>query len=168
VPPAKHSLAEFNAAERPAAVALVRPCLDIDRWVDAVVDGRPYTDARALVKVAATAADPFTADELDSALQHHPRIGDRAAGGSAEAGHSRSEQSGVSTDDDVQQRLADGNRAYEDRFGHVFLIRAAGRSGEEILAALEDRLGNDAETESAIMAQQLREIAVLRLEGIVE
>ena len=74
----------------------------------------------------------------------------------------------MSTDDDVQQRLADGNRAYEDRFGHVFLIRAAGRSGEEILAALEDRLGNDAVTESAIMAQQLREIAVLRLEGILE
>jgi 2-oxo-4-hydroxy-4-carboxy-5-ureidoimidazoline decarboxylase len=161
------SLAEFNAAERPAAVALVRPCLDVDRWVDAVVDGRPYADPQALFQLAETAADPFTADELESALMHHPRIGERATGASAEAGHSRSEQSGVSTDDDVQQRLADGNRAYEDKFGHVFLIRAAGRSGEEILAALEERLANDAETESAIMAEQLRQIAVLRLEGIV-
>ena len=161
------SLAEFNAAERPDAVALVRPCLDVDRWVDAVVDGRPYADGQALVQVAETAADPFTADELESALNHHPRIGERATGNSAAAGHSRAEQSGVSTDSDVQQRLADGNREYEERFGHVFLIRAAGRSAEEILAALEQRLTNDAESENAIMAEQLRQIAVLRLEGIL-
>ncbi|GAA3602546.1 2-oxo-4-hydroxy-4-carboxy-5-ureidoimidazoline decarboxylase [Microlunatus ginsengisoli] len=160
------TLAEFNAAEQPAAVALVRPCLDVDRWIDAVVDGRPYGDVAALVDVAQTAADPFTDAELDSALRHHPRIGERAGGASAEANHSRSEQSGVSADDDVQRRLAEGNRAYEERFGHVFLIRAAGRSGEEILDALEQRLANDAETEKSIMAEQLRQIAALRLEGI--
>lgn len=160
------SLTEFNVAERDAAVALVRPCLDIERWVQAVVDGRPYPDSEALVRVAETAADPFTDEELTAALLHHPRIGERASGASAEASLSRSEQSGVSADDEVQRMLAAGNRAYEQRFGHVFLIRAAGRSSSEILAALEDRLGNDAATEKSIMADQLRQIALLRLEGI--
>jgi 2-oxo-4-hydroxy-4-carboxy-5-ureidoimidazoline decarboxylase len=47
------------------------------------------------------------------------------------------------------------------------LIRAAGRSSEEILAELEDRLDNTPETEKLIMADQLRQIALLRLEGIL-
>ena len=160
------SLTEFNAADRDEAVALVRPCLDIERWVAAVVDGRPYPDLSALIGIAETAADPFTQEEVTAALEHHPRIGERASGASAEASLSRSEQSGVSADADVQQKLAAGNRAYEERFGHVFLIRAAGRGTSEILAALEDRLSNDAETERSIMADQLRQIALLRLEGI--
>jgi 2-oxo-4-hydroxy-4-carboxy-5-ureidoimidazoline decarboxylase len=160
------SLTEFNAADRETAAAVVRPCLDIERWVDAVVDRRPYDDLRAVVGVASTAADPFTEEELSAALRHHPRIGERATGASTEASMSRSEQSGVSADAEIQRRLAEGNRAYEERFGHVFLIRAAGRSSEEILAALEERLANSAETEKLIMADQLRQIAVLRLEGI--
>ncbi|BDY31917.1 2-oxo-4-hydroxy-4-carboxy-5-ureidoimidazoline decarboxylase [Mycolicibacterium mageritense] len=161
------SLRRFNEADPADAAAAVRPCLDVDRWVQAVVDGRPYRDVEAAVAVAQSAADPFTDDELTTALSHHPRIGERASGSSAEAGFSRAEQSGVSTDADVQSRLVDGNRAYEKRFGHVFLIRAAGRSSKEILAALEERLTNDPETEKAVMADQLRQIAVLRLQGVL-
>jgi 2-oxo-4-hydroxy-4-carboxy-5-ureidoimidazoline decarboxylase len=160
-------LTGFNTADRAGAEAIVRPCLDVDRWVDAVLDGRPYPDVAAVVQVAETAAEPFTDDELTSALRHHPRIGERATGQTAEASFSRAEQSGVSPDAGVQRRLAEGNRAYEERFGHVFLIRAAGRSSEEILASLEERLDHDAETEKSIMADQLRQIAVRRLEGIL-
>jgi 2-oxo-4-hydroxy-4-carboxy-5-ureidoimidazoline decarboxylase len=67
----------------------------------------------------------------------------------------------------VAQRLAAGNVAYEERFGHVFLIRAAGRSGAEILAELERRLANDAAAERAETVDNLRQIALLRLEGMV-
>ncbi|MGO1203172.1 2-oxo-4-hydroxy-4-carboxy-5-ureidoimidazoline decarboxylase, partial [Cellulosimicrobium funkei] len=67
----------------------------------------------------------------------------------------------------VTRRLAEGNRAYEQRFGHVFLVRAAGRSAEEILEQLTERLGNDAETERANAARNLREIAALRLKGML-
>ncbi len=81
---------------------------------------------------------------------------------------SRSEQAGVDTSDgDVARRLVEGNRAYEERFGHVFLVRAAGRSAEEILEQLTERLGNDAETERANAARNLREIAALRLKGML-
>ena len=55
---------------------------------------------------------------------------------------SRAEQAGVDPSDAaVAAALAEGNRAYEQRFGRVFLIRAAGRSATEILAALTERLG---------------------------
>ena len=160
-------LGEFNGLSPEAADRLLRPCLDIDRWVRALIDHRPYGSIDELMHVARTAADPFTEEEVEGALAHHPRIGQRAEGGSAEAELSRSEQAGLTVDEDVQRRLRAGNEAYEDRFGRVFLIRAAGRSAEEILEALEGRLTNDEETERAIVADQLRQIALLRLSGAV-
>lgn len=75
----------------------------------------------------------------------------------------RSEQSGVAAS--AAQALADGNRAYEARFDRVFLIRAAGRSADDILTALRERLGNTPDQELAVIDAQLREIAALRLEG---
>lgn len=161
-------VSDFNTASTEDARALVTPCLDITRWVDAVVDGRPYSDTEAAVAVADTAADPFTAAEIAGALAHHPRIGERARGSSTEAGLSRGEQAGLDTSDDIQRRLLEGNRAYEQRFGRVFLIRAAGRTSEEILAQLTTRLGNDDAAEELVVADQLRQIAVLRLRGALE
>jgi 2-oxo-4-hydroxy-4-carboxy-5-ureidoimidazoline decarboxylase len=158
----------FNALDRDAARSALRPCVDIDRWIDAVVDGRPYADVEEAVEAGMLAADPWTETEIDGALAHHPRIGDRPAGASAEATFSRSEQAGVNvTDGDVQAALVSGNLAYEERFGRVFLIRAAGRSSEEILDALNARLRHSPDQELAVVAQQLREIAVLRLEGVL-
>ena len=81
------------------------------------------------------------------------------------AEHSLREQASITGGDaDVSERIRRGNVAYEQRFGRVFLIRAAGRSAEEILAQLEQRLENDPAAEEPIVARELREIALLRLE----
>ncbi|BDZ53940.1 2-oxo-4-hydroxy-4-carboxy-5-ureidoimidazoline decarboxylase [Agromyces marinus] len=162
------TLDAFNGAGRPEAIALLRPCLDIDRWCEAVVDARPYASVADLVEAASAAADPFTSREIEGALAHHPRIGERPAGGGAEARMSRAEQAGVDpADAEVAAALAAGNRAYEERFGRVFLIRAAGRSAREILAALTERLAHSPEDEEPVVADQLRQIAVLRLKGLL-
>ena len=161
-------LTDFNALHRTQALETVRPALDIPRWLEAVVDARPYSHHDALLRTARTAAQPFTPEELEHALSHHPRIGERAEGSHQEADFSRAEQSAVDpTDADVQQRLRDGNRAYEEKFGQVFLIRAAGRTPGEILEHLPARLANDPVTERAVVADQLCQIALLRLEGLV-
>jgi 2-oxo-4-hydroxy-4-carboxy-5-ureidoimidazoline decarboxylase len=160
-------LEEFNDLDREGAMAVLRPCLDVDRWLAEVADGRPYRGLDDLEAAARRAADPLTAEEVEGALAHHPRIGRPAAGSSAEATLSRSEQAGLQPSEEAAARLEAGNRAYEQRFGRVFLIRAAGRSNEEILAALETRLVNDPDTEDRIVADQLREIALLRLAGRV-
>jgi 2-oxo-4-hydroxy-4-carboxy-5-ureidoimidazoline decarboxylase len=68
---------------------------------------------------------------------------------------------------DVQSQLADANRRYEARFGHVFLIAAAGRSADEILAALRARMDNDPVTESQVAAAEHRKIARMRLERML-
>ncbi|GGD66901.1 2-oxo-4-hydroxy-4-carboxy-5-ureidoimidazoline decarboxylase [Microbacterium murale] len=161
-------LEQFNLAERGDAVTALRPCIDVTRWCEDIVDRRPYESVDSLVVAAAQAADPFTTEEIDSALAHHPRIGERAGGDSREATLSRSEQAGVDPSDaDVQQALREGNLTYEERFGRVFLIRAAGRTAAEILSSLRERLQHDPDSEERIIAGQLREIALLRLRGTI-
>ena len=158
----------FNRADREEAIAALRPCLDIDRWCAEVADARPFGSVDELVAWAEVAASPLTAAEVEGALAHHPRIGERAAGAGAEAAMSRAEQAGVDADDaEIAAALAAGNRAYEERFGRVFLIRAAGRSAREMLDALTERLGHTPGEEEPVVAEQLREIAVLRLKGLV-
>ncbi|MFB6609807.1 2-oxo-4-hydroxy-4-carboxy-5-ureidoimidazoline decarboxylase [Agromyces sp. NPDC056379] len=161
-------LEDFNGLDRRTAIAALRPCLDIPRWSDELADGRPYVSVAELVSAADRAAAPFTAEEIDGALAHHPPIGRRAVGATAEASLSRSEQSGVDPDDTaVGAALAAGNLAYQERFGRVFLIRAAGRSASEMLALLDERLTHSAADEDVVVAEQLREIAVLRLKGLI-
>lgn len=162
-------LEQCNEATRAELEILLRPCLDIQRWIDQVVDARPFASRQALVGTARTAALPFTSGEIEAALSHHPRIGEKAAGSSEESRLSASEQAQVTGEDAVLlAAIADGNRAYESRFGRVFLIRAAGRSAREILDLLTQRLGNTPAEEELIVAQQLREIALLRLQAVIE
>lgn len=159
-------LEEFNSTDRDHSIAVVKPALDIARWIDAIVDGRPYASVEELSAAALAAAAPLTEAEIDGALAHHPRIGATVDGTSAEAAHSRREQPSI--DDVTAAALAEGNRAYEERFDRVFLVRAAGRSAEDILALLQQRLGNTDEQELAVVDQQLREIASLRLAAAIQ
>lgn len=160
------SLQAFNAATEQQGMDVLLACAAVPRWAAEVCAGRPYADVEHALEAARHAASPWTEDEIDAALADHPRIGERAETQERSAQHSQAEQSGVDiSDDEVARRLTEGNRAYEERFGHVFLIRAAGRSAREILDALEQRLTHDPQTERHIAAEQLREIAVLRLQG---
>ncbi|MEU4418762.1 2-oxo-4-hydroxy-4-carboxy-5-ureidoimidazoline decarboxylase [Nocardia salmonicida] len=95
-------------------------------------------------------------------------MGERARGRSTEAAWSRAEQATVTRTAETDRELAVGNQAYEDRFGRVFLICATGLSGEEILKSLRSRLDNDDATEQAVVADELRKIALLRLRKVVD
>ena len=162
-------LAAFNAADRDQLARQLRACLRADQWVRQLLALRPYPDVPSLLATAQEAAERMDDSDLQSALSAHPRIGERPSGAGAEAASSRREQSGVADGDPAMAaRLAAGNAAYEERFGHVFLIRAAGRRAPELLAALEQRLGHDDGTERAVVKQQLGEIAVLRLERLLD
>ncbi|GAB3603184.1 2-oxo-4-hydroxy-4-carboxy-5-ureidoimidazoline decarboxylase [Microbacterium aureliae] len=161
-------LADFNALDAEAARQHVAVWAAVPSWVARVVADRPYASVDELAETAALLAGRWSRDDLEAALAHHPRIGEPPRGGSAEAAASRREQAGM-TDAaaDVAARMAAGNRAYEQRFGRVFLIRAAGRTPEQMLGELERRLGNDPSAEAAEATGQLAEIALLRLRASV-
>lgn len=157
---------EFNALSDEEAEQQLRPCLDVERWVHNIVSGRPYNNVEQILNRAEHAGSRLTTDEVDKAMEHHPRIGERAAGASAEAHLSREEQSGLNITDSIQAQLEQGNAQYEEQFDRVFLIRAAGRTPEEILMELNRRMKNSHEQEVSEVAAQLNQIATLRLEGL--
>lgn len=157
-------LAEFNALDAATARRLVEVWAAVTRWVDGVVDSRPYASIAALEARAADLSKGWGVPELDQALAQHPRIGERREGADAEAAVSRREQAAMTdAEPDVTAAIAAGNEEYEARFGRVFLIRAAGRSPQDMLSELRRRLKNDPDTEVREACGQLAEIALLRL-----
>jgi 2-oxo-4-hydroxy-4-carboxy-5-ureidoimidazoline decarboxylase len=146
----------------------LRACCAADVWLSRMSQARPFPSARAALDLSDQIVLGLDDAALDQALAAHARIGERRLGSSTEDRWSRSEQAGaLAVATDVQERLAEGNRRYEERFGHVFLIRAAGRSAEEMLAALERRLGHDDDTERDVVRRELAEIVRLRLLKLV-
>jgi 2-oxo-4-hydroxy-4-carboxy-5-ureidoimidazoline decarboxylase len=141
-------------------------CLAVERWAEEVAGSYPSKDE--LIEAARTAAEHLTTAEIDEAIAHHPRIGETPTGDDASAAFSRREQASLPLegDDGLGAAIAAGNSAYEERFGRVFIIRAAGRTRADILAELERRMGLDDETELRNVGEQLVEIAMLRLESI--
>lgn len=157
-------LAEFNAAAAPDAAETAATWARIPAWATAVAAGRPYESVDEAAAHADALARAWTAAELDAALAHHPRIGQRVDAVGAEGDASRREQAAMATaSDDLTRAMAEANAAYEERFGRVFLIRAAGRTPAEMLAEARRRRDNDDAAEAAEALDQLREIALLRL-----
>lgn len=162
------TVSAFDALEPDAAASVVGVWAAIPAWVDAIVSARPFGTREALIAFADQHARAWTRADLEAALAHHPRIGERPRGSGAEADASRAEQASMSSAATATaDAIAAGNAAYEARFGRVFLIRAAGRSPEEMRAELERRLGTDDDTEAAEALDQLRQIALLRLEAAI-
>jgi 2-oxo-4-hydroxy-4-carboxy-5-ureidoimidazoline decarboxylase len=159
-PQASVTLGSFNAAPAPDAERDVFACCASTAFAKAVADGRPYPDAAALLAAVDAAFSTLTWDDIAESMNGHPRIGDRTAQG----GMSAAEQSGAAAaTDEVKQGLADGNRAYEERFGHIFLICASGLSGQEMLAQLRARLKNNQDAERGVVRAELLKITRLRI-----
>ena len=142
----------------------LRACCAADAWLARIEAARPVPSVKALLDLSDDAVLTLDDAALDQALAAHARIGERRLGTTTEDRWSRTEQAGaLDAEATTAERLAAGNRAYEERFGHVFLIRAAGRTGEEMLAALDERLRNDPQTERDVVRRELAEIVRLRL-----
>ncbi len=156
-------LDRFNALPDERAGTVLHACCASPAWVRSLVAGRPYGNADALYAAADAALADLSEREVDEAMAGHPRIGDRPENAS-----SRREQSGLAgADEHTLERLAEANRAYEERFGHVYLVCATGRSADEMLAIARDRLGNDPTTERRIVRAELGKINRIRLERLV-
>jgi 2-oxo-4-hydroxy-4-carboxy-5-ureidoimidazoline decarboxylase len=153
------SLASFNAAPAADAEAEMLSCCGSRAFASAMAAGRPYASADALESAITSAFATLNWDDVLEAMSGHPRIGDRVAGASA------AEQSGVT--DASRAALVAGNIAYEERFGHVFLICASGLTGEEMLASLRERLTHDPRTERTFATRELLSITVLRVRKLV-
>lgn len=156
-------LQTFNAAGRDELLAFLAPCAPIPDWAASLADGRPYATREAVLRDAAELTLQWSDADVDASLAHHPRIGDRVEAAGAEGDHSRREQGDLGADPGTAEAWVAANRAYEERFDRIFLIRAAGRTPGEMLESLRERLGNDDAVEARVRARELAEIALFRL-----
>jgi len=157
-------LARLNGLPAAEAERRLLDCCASVAWARAVASGRPYRDRDALVDLSGEVLRALPWADVEQALAAHPRIGERAAGTDRAAGWSRGEQArAAAAGEETRAALAAGNAEYERRFGHVYLVCATGRGAEELLATLRSRLGNDPQTERAIVRAELAEITGLRL-----
>ena len=159
------TLAEFNQAPvetlRPRLLSLTAA----EEWADGLLAARPYDDLDAVLATSDAILAKLDEAQIDSALAGHPRIGERAEGLDEEsAARSAKEQSSMSdADTSVQEAITQGNVEYEERFGRIYLVAAAGRSADELVALLRQRLGNDPVTELEVVRGELARISRIRL-----
>lgn len=157
-------------SEADARAALIR-CCGASRWVEAMLARRPFGSEEALLRNAREAWREMERSDVLEAFEHHPRIGadldalrDRFT---STKEWSAGEQSSVrSASEETLRALRDGNLAYEERFGHIFIVCATGKSADEMLALLEQRMDHAPDQELAVAAAEQMKITELRLHKI--
>jgi 2-oxo-4-hydroxy-4-carboxy-5-ureidoimidazoline decarboxylase len=153
-------LARFNTAPRSSALATLREVCAASAWCERLVAGRPYASVEALLAASDAATEALTGPGLDEAMGGHPPIG-RPAPGDPVSSHEQRGMAGASGA--LRAELARLNLAYQERFGHVFLICATGATGERMRDELSRRLAHTPEEERAVARAELGRINRLRL-----
>jgi allantoicase len=164
-------LRQLNAMDDQEIRAALADFCAAPAWIERMAASRPFASAAAVLAADEAAADAAGPDDWREAFRHHPRIGERAAerpqSDAARTLSAREQSASREASPADLAALAEGNRAYQDRFGYVFIVSAAGRTAPEMLAMLRDRLKNDAETELRVAAGEQRRITRLRLERLL-
>lgn len=160
-------LARWNHISRQQAAKEILPCCGSKAWADGMTARRPFLDEESLLATSDEVWRNLSESDWLEAFGSHPRIGERHAAQATAAqssAWSAQEQRNVTTADGaVKLALVEGNRQYEERFGRIFIVSAAGRSASEILEILERRLQNDEKTEFRESTEQQRQITRIRL-----
>jgi len=167
----KLTLDRLNALPPREAAERFRSCCGSFRWVEAMLLRRPFENLEALLAAADDAWVATGPTDWDEAFAHHPRIGERRAAApvseAARAWSAGEQGAAVGADATTRAALAEATQAYERRFGRIYLVCAAGRSAEDLLADIETRMGNDPERERGVAAEEQRKITRLRLLALI-
>ena len=163
---------KLDAISAAQAAAQLRACCGCGRWVDRMIAARPFGNSARAKEQADRIWNELSPEDWLEAFKHHPRIGEKKAEvpqDATGASWSSQEQSRVAgASEDVRAELARVNEQYERRFGYIYLVSAAGKSAEELLAIARGRLRNDPATEIRVAAEEQRKIMQLRLAKLLE
>lgn len=166
------TLHEFNILPKEHLAEELFRCCGSHSWVQRML---PFVPAEDMVELLEDAEEQWwkcSEDDWKEAFKHHPKIGDVDSlkkRFTATAQWASGEQSGVSlASDETIKALAEGNRLYEEKFGYIFIVCATGKSAEEMLTMLDQRLKNDPGEEIKIAADEQNKITKLRIEKLLE
>lgn len=163
------ALERLNALPREEAEASLLACCGSREWAKRVAAARPFASGEGLAETADRVWRGLSRPDWLEAFAAHPKIGSPAAVGHGKAwAWSLAEQRGAGgASRETLESLAAANRDYEERFGHIFIVCASGRTADEMLALLRARLGNDPQKELSLAAEEQRKITRLRLEKLL-
>ena len=159
-------LDEWNITDEDAAVDAMLACCGARRWAEGMVALRPIASVAALSETADRVWASMLEPDWLEAFACHPRIGEHKAAAAPvrSAAWSEQEQSGTGgASNSVLRELAEGNALYEQRFGFTYIVCATGKSADEMLAILTQRLARDRMAELKEAAEQQRQIMQIRL-----
>ncbi|MFD5426595.1 2-oxo-4-hydroxy-4-carboxy-5-ureidoimidazoline decarboxylase [Streptomyces sp. NPDC127084] len=157
-------LARFNTAADSDAVAELHEVCASTAWGRSVLARRPYADAEALYAASDAAMADLTAGDLAEAMAGHPPIGRPKPGDPTSA---REQRGMAGASEELRAEMLELNLDYQERFGHVFLICATGRTGEQMRDAVRERIGHSPEQEREIVRIELGKINRIRLARLV-
>ena len=164
-------LAGYNRLPRRAAIKSLLDCCGCKKWADQLAELRPFATRSELCKASDKIWNALSQDHWVEAFRHHPPIGGKPAAAkqspTARRWSSAEQSTAQVAAPALLTALAEGNRAYAAKFGYVFLICAAGKTSEEILQAMQQRMSNKPETEMRVAAEEQRKITRLRLEKLL-
>ncbi|SNX64886.1 2-oxo-4-hydroxy-4-carboxy-5-ureidoimidazoline decarboxylase [Streptomyces sp. TLI_55] len=158
-------LTRFNALEEHAAFAALHEACASTAWARRLLAARPYTTSDELYAASDAAMAELTADDLAEAMAGHPPIGRPKEGDPTSA---REQRGMAGATAELKAEMLELNLAYQEKFGHVFLICATGRTGEQMRDAVKERIGNAPEQEREIVRTELGKINRIRLARLVE
>lgn len=158
-------LARFNALEEPAALAALHEACASTAWARRLLAARPYATADDLYAASDAAMAGLTTADLEEAMAGHPPIGRPRPGDPTSA---REQRGMAGAPDGLKAEMLELNLAYQEKFGHVFLICATGRTAEQMRDAVKERLGNAPEQEREIVRTELGKINRIRLARLVD
>ena len=167
----KVGLERLNALSKEEAETEFLKCCGSTLWARRMTDERPFHDLQELL--AKADAKWWSLDEEDwlEAFSRHPKIGEKKAE-RAQAptpqDWSEQEQSGTqAAGDETRRELAELNNEYAQKFGYIYIVCATGKTADEMLAILKERLQNDPDAEIRIAAEEQRKITHLRLQKLL-
>jgi allantoicase len=164
-------IARLNALTDAEAEGELLKCCGSTRWAQRMAEQRPFESLDELAETADRLWWNLDRQDWLEAFRSHPKIGEQKAARSLdEAAQRWSEEEQSGTRDAAHETLdalAAANRAYEQKFGHIFIVCATGKSTEQMLALLNERLQHDSDTELRVAVEEQRRITHLRLRKLL-
>ena len=165
------TLESFNQLDRKSAESELLRCCGSSAWVNKMLKRRPFPHLDNLLSMGEQIWDALEKQDWLESFSHHPKIGDLHSlkkKYSSTRVWAAGEQSGMQeAESKTIDELASGNKSYEDKFGYIFIVCATGKSAEQMLMLLKERLNNTLEEELVLAANEQMKITNIRLKKLL-
>jgi|SRR6185437_4805778 len=164
------TIADFDNLEIGEKRRLLADCCNSSSWIKKMVGIFPVQDLVDLLEYAEEEWYECNPAEWLEAFQSHIKIGDIKSiekNKTINADWVKNEQAiFINASGEILKELEKENELYEETFGYNYIVFTKGKSIDEIIADLSNRLENDPRDELRIAAGEQNKITQMRLQKL--